>query len=200
LTDINRWLNRKLVAAVMAATLISMTSATTFAQSTTPAAPPPAAPQPVVMGVMDVQFILTNAKAAKTVRAAVEKQAATYQAELAQQENAIRTADQQLQQQRAALTSQDYEAKKAELGQKVEALRQKAASRNKQLQQMDNGAMTQVEQALFQTTADIAKARGLTLVLNKAMVVLNVTSYDITKEALQKLDARLTSVKLPPPQ
>src|ERR1019366_4283218 len=99
--------------------------------------------------------------------AAVEKQAATYQAELAQQENAIRTADQQLQQQRAALTSQDYEAKKAELGQKVEALRQKAASRNKQLQQMDNGAMTQVEQALFQTTADIAKARGLTLVLNK---------------------------------
>jgi Skp family chaperone for outer membrane proteins len=65
---------------------------------------------------------------------------------------------------------------------------------------MDNGAMTQVEQALFQTTADIAKARGLTLVLNKAMVVLNVTSYDITKEALQKLDARLTSVKLPPPQ
>lgn len=200
MTDINRWLNRKLVAAVMAATLISMTSATTFAQSTTPAAPPPAAPQPVVMGVMDVQFILTNAKAAKTVRAAVEKQAATYQAELAQQENAIRTADQQLQQQRAALTSQDYEAKKAELGQKVEALRQKAASRNKQLQQMDNGAMTQVEQALFQTTADIAKARGLTLVLNKAMVVLNVTSYDITKEALQKLDARLTSVKLPPPQ
>ena len=200
MTDINRWLNRRLVAAVMAATLISMTSATTFAQSTTPAAPPPAAPQPVVMGVMDVQFILTNAKAAKSVRAAVEKQAATYQAELAQQENAIRTADQQLQQQRAALTSQDYEAKKAELGQKVDALRQKAASRNKQLQQMDNGAMTQVEQALFQTTADIAKARGLTLVLNKAMVVLNVTSYDITKEALQKLDARLTSVKLPPPQ
>ena len=43
----------------------------------------------------------------------------------------------------------------------------------------------------MQTTADIAKARGLTMVLNKAMVVLNVQSYDITKEALQKLDAKI---------
>jgi len=38
------------------------------------------------------------------------------------------------------------------------------------------------------------------MVLNKAMVVLNVTSYDITKEALAKLDARLSTVKLPAPQ
>ena len=194
MSDLNRWLNRRLVTGMMAAALLSMTSTTTFAQSTTPATP-----QPVVMGVMDVQFVLTNAKASKGVHAALEKQVAAYQAELAQQENAIRAADQQLQQQRAALSPKDYEAKRAELGQKVEALRQKAASRNKQLQQMENGAMTQVEQALLQTTADIAKARGLTMVLNKAMVVLNVTSYDITKEALQNLDVRLSSVKLPPP-
>jgi Skp family chaperone for outer membrane proteins len=160
----------------------------------------PVAQQPLVVAVLDVQQVMVNAKAAKSVRAALEKQAAAFQAELAQQENAIRSADQQLQQQRASLSPQDYEAKRAELGKKVEALRQKAASRNKQLQQMENGALSQVEQALAQTAGDIAKARGLTLVLNKAMVVLNVTSYDITKEALAKLDARLPSVQLPPAQ
>jgi Skp family chaperone for outer membrane proteins len=190
------------MAAMMALALLSAISAAAFAQ-TTPTTTPvttPGAAQPVVMGVMDVQFVLSNAKAAKGVRAALEKQAAAFQAELAQQENTIRAADQQLQQQRTTLAPQDYEAKRMDLGHKVEALRQKAASRNKQLQQMENGAMTQVEQALLQTTADIAKARGLTMVLNKAMVVLNVTSYDITKEALQRLDARISSVKLPPPQ
>ena len=180
---------------MMAVALLSIVSPTAFAQSAAPAAA-----QPAVIGVLDVQFVLANAKAAKGVRAAMEKQAAAFQAELAQQENAIRAADQQLQQQRATLSPQDYEAKRAELGQRVEALRQKAASRNKQLQQMDNGAMAQVSQALVETTAGIAKARGYTMVLNKAMVVLNVTSYDITKEALQQLDARLASVKLPPPQ
>jgi outer membrane protein len=196
LTDLNRWMKRAL-AVSLAAGLVIAAGPAGIAQ-TVPAAP--VAAQPVVMGVIDIQYILTNAKAAKGVKAALEKQAAAYQAELAQQENAIRSADQQLQQQRATLSQQDFDAKKAALGQQVEALRQKAAARNKQLQQMENGAMTQVEQALLQTTADIAKARGLTMVLNKAMVVLNVASYDITKEALQKLDARIASVKLPAPQ
>lgn len=197
MTDLNRWLSRGLAASAIALSLLSLGPTASLAQ-TVPAAP--AASQPLAVAVMDVQFILSNAKASKSVHAAVEKQAAAYQAELAQQENAIRAADQQLQQQRASLTQKDFDAKRADIAQKVEALRQKAAGRNKQLQQMDNGAMSQVEQVLLQVTADIAKAKGLTMVLNKAMVVLNVQSYDITKEALQMLDARLTTVKLPPPQ
>ena len=200
MTDSLRWLKRTF-AAVLAAVLIlaaaPVLTATTAMAQTTPAA---TGNQPVVMGVIDIQYIMNNAKAAKSVKAALEKQAAAYQAELAQQENAIRVADQQLQQQRATLSQQDFETKKNALGQQVEALRQKAATRNKQLQQMENGAMNQVEQALLQSAAEIAKARGLTMVLNKAMVVLNVTSYDITKEALAKLDARLSAVKLPAPQ
>ena len=199
MTDSLRWLNRAYAASFAAVLVLAATTAA-YAQ-TTPAAPAaPAANPPVVMGVIDVNYILANAKAAKSVKAALEKQAAAYQAELAQQENAIRTADQQLQQQRNTLSQKDFETKKTALGQQVEALRQKAATRSKQLQQMENGAMTQVEQALLQSAAEIAKARGLTMVLNKAMVVLNVASYDITKEALAKLDARLTSVKLPAPQ
>lgn len=197
MTDFNRTLARSFIGLTTAFLLVASVPTPSSAQ-TTPAAP--AAAQNLTVAVMDVQYILTNAKASKSVRAAVEKQAAAYQAELAQQENAIRAADQQLQQQRAALSPKDYDAKRAELGQKVEALRQKAASRNKQLQQMDNGAMNQVEQALLQVTADLAKAKGLTIVLNKAMVVLNVQSFDITKEALQMLDSRLATVKLPPAQ
>lgn len=203
MTDLLRWLNRTFAAALAAVLILAVAAFVAPGAAnaqTTPTTPSPTGSQPVVMGVIDIQYIMANAKAAKSVKAALEKQAAAYQAELAQQENAIRAADQQLQQQRNTLSQADFEAKKTALGQQVEALRQKAATRNKQLQQMENGAMTQVEQALLQASAEIAKARGLTMVLNKAMVVLNVASYDITKEALQKLDARLASVKLPPPQ
>ena len=200
MTDSLRWLNWMCATALAGLLILPaglVATATTAVAQTTPTA---TGNQPVVMGVIDVQYIMANAKAAKSVKAALEKQAAAYQAELAQQENAIRAADQQLQQQHATLSQQDFETKRSALGQQVEALRQKAVTRNKQLQQMENGAMSQVEQALGQATAEIAKARGLTMVLNKAMVVLNVTSYDITKEALAKLDARLSTVKLPAPQ
>ncbi len=196
MSDSLRWLNRTLAAALAAVLLL--TAPTPARAQTTPASA--VTNEPVVMGVMNVEYILANAKATKSVKAALEKQAATYQAELSQQENAIRAADQQLQQQRATLSQQDFEAKKTQLGQQVEALRQKAALRSKQLQQMEGGAMTQVGAALVQAAADIAKARGLTMVLNKSVVVWNATSYDITKEALAKLDAKLTTVKLPAPQ
>ena len=198
--DINRRLTR--IAAMLASVLLFASPMAGQAQTTSnvPAAPAVAPNLPPVVGVIDVQYILGNAKASKGVKAALEKQAAAFQAELAQQENAIRAQGQQLEQQRQTLSQQDFATKKAAFDQQVEALRQKAATRNKQLQQMENGAMTQVEQALVQVTAEIAKARGLTLIINKAAVVLNVAGYDITKEALQKLDARLASVKLPAPQ
>ena len=196
MNDSLRWLNQTFAAA-LAAVLI-LTAATAANSQTTPAST--VAGQPVVIGVMNVEYVLASAKATKSVKAALEKQAAGYQAELSQQENAIRAADQQLQQQRATLSQQDFEAKKTQIGQQVEALRQKAAQRSKQLQQMEGGAMNQIGQALVLVAADIAKAHGLTMVLNKSVVVWSVASYDVTKEALAKLDAKLTTVKLPAPQ
>ena len=196
MSDFLRWFNRTFAAAAAAGLILTATTAAN--SQTTPAST--AASQPVVIGVMNVEYVLASAKATKSVKAALEKQAASYQAELSQQENAIRAADQQLQQQRATLSQQDFEAKKTQLGQQVEALRQKAALRSKQLQQMEGGAMNQIGQALVQVADDIAKAHGLTMVLNKSIVVWSVASYDVTKEALAKLDARLTTVKLPAPQ
>lgn len=198
--DLNCRLTR--IAAMFASAFLLAMPMTGQAQTTSnvPAAPAVSPSLPPVVGVIDVQYIMSNAKASKGVKAALEKQAASFQAELAQMENSLRAQGQQLDQQRATLSQQDFATKKAAFDKQVEAWRQKGATRSKQLQQMENGAMTQVEQALVQVTAEIAKARGLTLIINKAAVVLNVAGYDITKEALQKLDARLASVKLPAPQ
>lgn len=178
-----------LLAAVFAVGSVSIT----FAQT-------PPANVPVVVGVLDVQLIMRDSKAAKSVKAALDKQAAAYQAELAQQENALRNADQQLMQQRASLPADEFNKKSNDLGLKVEALRQTAEKRRQQLQKMENGAMIQIEKTLLQAAADIAKQRGISLVLNKSAVLLNVQAYDITQEALKRLDAQLTSVKLPAPQ
>ncbi len=200
MSDPSRRLTR--IAAMLASGVLLALPMAGQAQTTSnvPAAPAVSPSLPPIVGVIDVQYVLSNAKASKGVKAALEKQASAFQTELAQLENSIRAQGQQLEQQRATLSQQDFATKKAAFDQQVESLRQKAATRNKQLQQMENGAMTQVEQALVQVTAEIAKARGLTLIINKAAVVLNVAGYDITKEAMQKLDARLASVKLPAPQ
>ena len=105
---------------------------------------------------------------------------------------------QQLEQQRVSgkMSAEDFQKKSQQFQEKVAALRQTAMSRRQQLQQMQVGAQSQVVAALNATVAEVAKARGISLVLIKGAVLFNLPAFDITPEVLQKLDARLPVVKL----
>jgi outer membrane protein len=160
--------------------------------------PPPVQAQnaPMVIAVVDLQVIIRDSKAAAGVRAAIDKQGKAFQADITKQESALQTEQQQLEQGRATMTADDFRKKSDQFQQKVNAARQSAAQRRQQLQQMEVGGMSQVQAALNATVADVAKARSISLVLIKGAVLYNLPAFDITTEVLQKLDARLPSVKL----
>ena len=160
--------------------------------------PPPVQAQnaPMVLAVVDLQVILRDSKAAAGARAAIDKQGKAFQAEITKEESSLQTEQQQLEQGRATMTADDFRKKSEQFQQKVNAARQSAAQRRQQLQQMEVGAMNQVQTALNATVADVAKARSISLVLIKGAVLYNLPAFDITTEVLQKLDARLPSVKL----
>ena len=52
--------------------------------------------EPQVIAILDMERILRESKAAKTLRTEVDKRRTTFQAELQDQENALRAADQEL--------------------------------------------------------------------------------------------------------
>ena len=160
--------------------------------------PPPVQAQnaPMVIAVVDLQVIIRDSKAAAGVRAAIDKQGKAFQAEITKQESALQAEGQQLEQQRATMAAEDFRKKSEQFQQKVNAARQSAAQRRQQLQQMEVGAMNQVQTALNATVADVAKERSISLVLIKGAVLYNLPAFDITAEVLQKLDARLPAVKL----
>jgi outer membrane protein len=160
--------------------------------------PPPVQAQnaPIVIAVVDLQVILRDSKAAAGARAAIDKQSKAFQADITKQESSLQSEGQQLEQQRASMTAEDFRKKSEQFQQKVNAARQSAAQRRQQLQQMEIGAMNQVQTALNATVADVAKGRSISLVLIKGTVLYNLPAFDITTEVLQKLDARLPSVQL----
>jgi len=155
---------------------------------------------PLVVAVLDVNHILRESSAAKAVRAQVDKQRDTYQAALVTQENKLRDADQKLSQERASLSQEEFLKRRDELGKQIEQLRVDSDRRKQALEKAFNGGMQQVTQNLGQVLSEIAKQRGLTLVLNKAMVPLSANDLDITQEALKMLNARLPSVTVPASQ
>jgi outer membrane protein len=161
-----------------------------------PASPAHAQNTPMVIAIVDLQVILRDSKAAAGARAGLDKQAKAFQADLAKQEDALKNEGQQLEQARPSLAADDFRKKSEAFQQKVTTARQSAASRRQQMQQVEQNAMNQVQTALNATVADVAKTRNISLVLIKGAVLYNLPAFDITAEVLQKLDARLPSVKL----
>ena len=155
---------------------------------------------PLIIAVLDVQQIMRDSKAAVGIQAELQRQRAAYQAELAQQENALLAADQDLAAQRATLSQEQYKQKREALDQQAMQLRRNVQGRKDELEELFNNSINQVRQALAQVVAEIAQEKGITLVLSKSQVVLSANDFDITADALTKLDARLPSVAVAKPK
>lgn len=155
---------------------------------------------PLVVAVLDVQQVMQESTAARGIQAEVERQRESFQAELAQQENALRAADQKLASERADLSQEEFVQRRQELDQQAAELRRNVQGRKEQLEQLFNNGVGQVRQALIEIVAEIAQARGITMVLSKSQVVLAANDFDITAEVMQRLNAKLPKASVAAPQ
>ena len=152
-----------------------------------------------VIAILDMERILRQSKAATTLREEIDKQRQVHQSTLREQENALRSADQELARQRAVLSAEAFAAKRKELQEQANQLQQEFVSRQKEMEELFGNGIRQVRNALAEVAKEIADERGINLILLKATIVLANRDLDITDEALQRLDERLPSVDLTGP-
>lgn len=155
-----------------------------------------AAQEGTVIAILDMERILRESKAATTLREEVDRQRRAHQATLREQENALRSADQELARQRAVLSAESFTAKRKELQEQAVNLQQEFVSRQKEMEELFGRGIGQVRNALAQVAKEIADERGIKLILLKATIVLASRDLDITDEALKRLDERLPAVNL----
>ncbi|MGE0714083.1 MAG: OmpH family outer membrane protein [Alphaproteobacteria bacterium] len=166
------------------------------------AGPPAAAQQltaPVVM-VVDVQGVQHSSRAFKSIQGQMQTHRQAFQKEIGDQENQLRSAEQELSRQRTILSPEAFGQKQREFQERVNSVQRNAQSRRRQLEEAFNEAMQQVQRQLLQVVGKLAEERGATLVLPKSLVVLVDKRFDVSDEALKRLDQAITtvSVKLPP--
>ncbi len=148
----------------------------------------PASP---VFAIIDVQKILRKSTAVKSLSRSIEEQRSKYQLELRKEEEVLRKADQELARQRSIILAEAYAQKRGELEQKVATLQREVRKRKRGLDQLFTNGMGKVQNELAKVAAEIAKERGLDLILSKATVVIVKPKFEITNEALKRLNARL---------
>jgi Skp family chaperone for outer membrane proteins len=153
-----------------------------------------------VVAVVDVQFILQEAAASKSIQKQLEAQRETYQNEISKQEDRLRAVEQELNHQRANLSPDDFAQKRREFEQQVVDVQRTVQARKRVLDQAFNESMTKVRDAVLQTVTEVAGEQKATLVLAKQQVVLAEKSLDLTTAVLERVNKKLPSVPVTVPK
>jgi len=173
-----------------------------FAQTTAPAQPAqPVQPAqiPIVMGVLDTQAILNASSAGKTLNTQWTAAMKSLNDDMAKKEDGLRAQAQQLEKARSGnppITPADYMNKRKALEQQ-DAQFQQAFAKNKAAWdgRLDK-ARESIANAARKAMQDVAKQRGLTLILDRAAVPYSPQPWNITDEVMARLNKTLPSVKL----
>jgi Skp family chaperone for outer membrane proteins len=200
---------RYLLAAVL---LTAATPCAAPAQDKAPAAPkvqPPGAVQPQAMptpvvAVIDFQLVVKESAAGKSVRSQIDERQKQFQAE-------VKPIQQELESVRAEFATRDPGVGEPELAAKRKAMRERVSElqriiqeRKRELDDMFNNGMHQVDLALVAVLKELAEQRGINLILNagrgRGLVLFAENQIVITEEALRRLDARLPKVELTKPE
>ncbi len=151
---------------------------------------------PAVVGVVDVQTILRDSTAMKSIQSQVEEKRGLYQNDISGQEKRLRDQEQELKRQQPVLAADAFEAKRRDFEAQVSAVQRDMQERRKVLDQAYGEGLKVVQKELTAIIAGIAKERGFTLVLPAGQTLYAEPALAITDEALKRLNKKLPNVPL----
>lgn len=154
---------------------------------------------PIII-VIDTPRIQRESLAVRSIQEQIGAQRTAYQNELKEKEKALREKDQELMRQSTILSAEVFAQKKRDLEEQVAALQREIQEKRRALDKVYVEGMKEVQAVLTDITREIAESRKADLVLQRATLVWVRPEMEITEEALEKLNASLSSVTLPAPQ
>jgi Skp family chaperone for outer membrane proteins len=110
----------------------------------------------------------------------------------------LRDLGQQLANDRAKLTPEQIRQRERDLQDRIADSRRKFGERNRIIQESGQYVMAQINRTMEQVVQQVALARGINVVLNRAQVLGTTADFDLTPEVVQVLNKVLPSVVIPP--
>ncbi|MDE2029499.1 MAG: OmpH family outer membrane protein [Alphaproteobacteria bacterium] len=150
-------------------------------------------PAPVI-AIVDVQRILQESLASKSVQKQLDAQRAKFQNEIEIEENGLSKAERSLADARDKLSPQAYAEREQALRQRFSVVENHVQSRRNALDESYSTAMNTVRAALLQVVGAVAREHGANVVIVKQQALWTDKPLDITGEVLARLDKKLPQV------
>jgi Skp family chaperone for outer membrane proteins len=173
---------------------------TTQAQPAAPAQAVPAQNIPVVIGILDTEAVVLGSSAGKSLTQQANAQLKALQDATQKQEDALigklKALDGQRRANPAQMSDADYAAQRQTLAAQDDKLRSDYDNNKTALDQRVDKARQSLLAAATKVIQDIAKARGLTLILSRTSAPLFPEQWNITPDVVARLNKSLPSIKL----
>ena len=148
------------------------------------------------IGVIDLNFILVDAKAAKDASEQIEKIAADIEKEIKETDNELIDEQNKLIESQAVMAPEAFEKKAIEYEKKVANYNIVRQEKLLSIDTLIAKSRNDVLEALRPILEEISNEKGITVLLEKNTVLLNAENMDITVEALKKLNKALPTLKV----
>lgn len=154
------------------------------------------------IAVVDIDGILSQSKAAKSIQSQVEKKRNGFLETVKKEEEKLRAEQKSIESQSADLTKDDIEKKEALIkkAQEFEKRRLDARSslqkRKAELDGAYSEAMNILTKTIFDVCQELATEKSIDLVITRQNIIVGNLSLDITKDVLVLLDKKLPNLTL----
>lgn len=148
------------------------------------------------IGVVNIQKIMQESKAAADVRTQLQAKQKSFQADLDSKEKSLHDEDQKLAKQRSTTDKEVFAQKVKDFQNKAGEAQREVQTKKVQLDKAFNGALEQIQTSVTDIVKQIASDKKLTVVLTASQVIYADTSLDITDEVLKRLNDKLSTVKV----
>jgi Skp family chaperone for outer membrane proteins len=180
-----RWVRRLTLGLAVA---LALAGAAPVAVAQKPAAP--------VIIVVDLQKIQREATSTKNIREQIGAERQTYQGQIASMENDLRQKNQELQRQRAILSTEAFAQKRQELEQSAGEMQRNVQKIQRALQRAQANSLLVVQKKVLEIVSTLMAERGANLALEKNLVIFTreEQNLDVTDEVLARLNKQLPAV------
>lgn len=153
---------------------------------------------PSVVLVVSMETLFTQSKAAQSLRTQVQAEGKKLQDKDKSVKNSLEADMKKLSEQRSLLTQEDVQKKFQAIQEREAKHEQEMRTKAQAIQLGGEKARGEIAEALGPIFADVMKAKGGSIMLDRAAVVAGGVDLDVTAEVLKAIDAKMTTVKFTP--
>lgn len=148
------------------------------------------------IGVVDVQRVLRDSKASKSVRPEIDRMRKEFQKQVSAQEQRLRQVEQELTRQRAILAPEAFAQKRRAFSEDARKAQNEVQVRRRELDRAFNDTKNEILKNLVVVAQAVAEAKKLNMLVEKRFVFLSAKTMDVTDEIIVRLDKRLPVLKV----